>query len=246
MIELHEIVKRYEEHEILKGVSLKVSKGEVCALLGPSGSGKSTLLRTINGLEDFESGHIRVSDIYLGPRNDPKRYHALQGIRKRIGMVFQQFHLFPHRTVLENVIEGPVHVLGVRRDEAIERAKSLLDRVGMLAKANARPATLSGGQQQRVAIARSLAMQPEAMLFDEPTSALDPEMTGEVTAVMADLAREGQTMIVVTHDAHFARATAHRAVILSQGNIVEAGEAKQVLFDPQHEATKRLLDRNRS
>ncbi|MEI6539583.1 MAG: amino acid ABC transporter ATP-binding protein, partial [Planctomycetota bacterium] len=203
MIVLTNLVKRYQQHEVLRGVSLTVADGEVCVLLGPSGGGKSTLLRTINGLESFDSGSIRVNDIVLNAAVGPERDAALLLIRKRVGMVFQQFNLFPHRSVLENVTEAPIHVLKQSREAAVLNARRILARVGMADKEHARPGSLSGGQQQRVAIARTLPMNPEAILFDEPTSALDPRTTADVISVMTDLAASGQRMIVVTHAMSF-------------------------------------------
>lgn len=241
MIRLTNISKRYGDNEILRGVNLEVANGEVCVLLGPSGGGKSTLLRTINGLETFDAGQIDVSGIQLTPGTGTDREQALQQIRRRVGMVFQQFNLFPHRTVLENVTEAPIHVLKQSRDQAVTTARELLKRVGMLEKANARPASLSGGQQQRVAIARALAMQPEAILFDEPTSALDPRTTAEVISVMQDLAASGQQMIVVTHAMSFARTVAHRVHILQAGRIIESGSPEQVFESPTNEATRAFL-----
>ena len=241
MIQLCDVRKRFGEHEILRGVSMSVSKGEVSVLMGPSGGGKSTLLRTINGLETFDSGAILVDSIHLGPEPGAMREQSLRAIRRRVGMVFQQFHLFPHRSVLENIIEGPLYVLGESRQHAIEVANQLLQRVGLSDKSQVRPSTLSGGQQQRVAIARALAMNPEVILFDEPTSALDPEMTAEVTSVMADLATSGQTMIVVTHDMNFAKSVAHQVHVLSEGQIVESGSPQQIFSVPLHETTKRFL-----
>ncbi len=241
MIELTNIVKRYQQQEVLRGVSLKVGDGEVCVLLGPSGGGKSTLLRTINGLESFDSGSIRVGDIILGANSGPEHDAALLRIRQRVGMVFQQFNLFPHRTVLENVTEAPIYVLKQQRDQAVANARRLLDRVGMLEKADVKPGSLSGGQQQRVAIARTLAMNPEAILFDEPTSALDPRTTAEVTAVMADLAAGGQRMIVVTHAMSFARNVAHQVHVLHAGRIAESGPPEQIFENPREEVTRRFL-----
>ena len=241
MIELTNIIKRYEQHEVLRGVSLTVADGEVCVLLGPSGGGKSTLLRTINGLETFDSGTIRVGDVTLPAAAGPERELALGKIRQRVGMVFQQFNLFPHRTVLQNVTEAPIHVLKQPKDSAIANARRLLDRVGMLDKQNARPGSLSGGQQQRVAIARTLAMSPEAVLFDEPTSALDPRTTAEVISVMTDLAAAGQRMIVVTHAMSFARTVAHQVHILHAGTIAESGPPQQIFDDPQPEITRDFL-----
>ena len=241
MIELTNIVKRYQQHEVLRGVSLRVADGEVCVLLGPSGGGKSTLLRTINGLESFDSGSIRVGTILLNPETGPQRDQALLEIRKRVGMVFQQFNLFPHRSVLENVTEAPIHVLRQSRDAAVLNARRILARVGMGDKENARPGSLSGGQQQRVAIARTLAMNPEAILFDEPTSALDPRTTAEVISVMTDLAAGGQRMIVVTHAMSFARTVAHQVHILHAGRIAESGPPEQIFENPQESITREFL-----
>lgn len=246
MITLTDIHKRYGNTEVLCGISLAVQRGEVCVLLGPSGGGKSTLLRTINGLEQFDRGRIDVADIALGPQTEPGREAALARIRQRVGMVFQQFNLFPHRTVLENVIEGPVHVLRRPREAAMSDARALLERVGLSEKRDAHPASLSGGQQQRVAIARALAMKPDAILFDEPTSALDPRMTAEVTSVMSDLARDGQTMIVVTHAMGFARSVAHTVHVLHQGRIAESGPPAQVFDTPHEEVTRSFLAQARS
>lgn len=241
MIRLVQVVKRYGSTEVLRGVSLQVADGEVCVLLGPSGGGKSTLLRTINGLETFDSGTIDVVGTRLPPELGPARDAALLSIRRRVGMVFQHFHLFPHRTVLENITEAPVHVLKQPLEQARQVARQLLDRVGLLDKANVRPSSLSGGQQQRVAIARSLAMQPEAILFDEPTSALDPETTADVIAVMRDLATSGQRMIVVTHAMTFAKTVAHQVHILHSGRIIESGSPAQVFESPQHPTTREFL-----
>ena len=241
MIELTNIVKRYQQHEVLSGVSLTVGEGEVCVLLGPSGGGKSTLLRTINGLESFDSGSIRVSDIVLNATVGPERDAALLQIRKCVGMVFQQFNLFPHRSVLENVTEAPIHVLKQSREVAVENARRILARVGMSDKENARPGSLSGGQQQRVAIARTLAMNPEAILFDEPTSALDPRTTAEVISVMTDLAASGQRMIVVTHAMSFARTVAHQVHILHAGRIAESGPPEQIFRAPKESITREFL-----
>jgi len=241
MITLNGIVKRYGSQEVLRGVTMSVARGEVCVLLGPSGGGKSTLLRTINGLETFDEGSIDVSGTQLIGGDIVSREAALLKIRRKVGMVFQQFNLFPHRTVLENVIEAPMQVLKQSREQAVGKAKELLARVGMLEKSNARPTSLSGGQQQRVAIARTLAMQPEAILFDEPTSALDPNTTAEVISVMQDLAKGGQGMIVVTHGMKFARSVAHTVHILHSGAIIESGPPEQVFDDPRHEITRGFL-----
>ncbi|MFO0999146.1 MAG: amino acid ABC transporter ATP-binding protein [Planctomycetaceae bacterium] len=241
MITLNRIVKRYGSTEVLRGVTMSVARGEVCVLLGPSGGGKSTLLRTINGLETFDEGSIDVSGTQLIGGDVSSREAALLKIRRKVGMVFQQFNLFPHRTVLENVIEAPMQVLKQSREQAVAKAKELLARVGMLGKSDVRPTSLSGGQQQRVAIARTLAMQPEAILFDEPTSALDPNTTAEVISVMQDLAKGGQGMIVVTHGMKFARSVAHTVHILHSGSIIESGPPEQVFDNPHHEVTRGFL-----
>ena len=238
MIELVDVHKRFGEHEVLKGISGRVDRGEVVCIIGPSGSGKSTLLRCINALETHDAGEIHVD----GRRVD--RGHAsIHAIRTQVAMVFQRFNLFPHRTALENVIEGPVYVKREPRAEALARGRALLDRVGLADKADARPAQLSGGQMQRVAIARALAMQPKAILFDEPTSALDPELVGEVLQAMRSLAEEGMTMLVVTHEMAFAREVADRVLFLDGGVIVEQGPAQQLLTSPQHVRTQDFLRR---
>lgn len=241
MIEITQLIKRFRGPEVLSGASLTVKRGEVAVLLGPSGSGKSTLLRTINGLESFDDGSIRVDGIELPVEPGTKRDRALCEIRKRVGMVFQQFNLFPHLTAIENIIEAPVHVLKQPHAKARRTATDLLERVGLADKANLFPRSLSGGQQQRVAIARALAMQPEVILFDEPTSALDPRMTGEVVKVIQDLAKSGQTMLVVTHGIRFARSIATKIHVLSRGRIVESGSTESIFADPQHFQTKQLL-----
>jgi len=238
MIEIKDVHKKFAHVEVLKGVSFTVAEGEVVCLIGPSGSGKSTLLRCINGLESYEDGDIYV----LGQRVNNKDKN-INKLRRQIGMVFQRFNLFPHRSVLENVMEGPIHVNGEPRNVAEKRAKALLSMVGLAEKFNAFPAQLSGGQQQRVAIARTLALQPKAILFDEPTSALDPELVGEVLQVMRTLAAEGMTMIVVTHEMHFAREVADRVCFLHSGLIVEQGAAEQVLSQPQELRTQDFLRR---
>lgn len=238
MIDIEKLQKRYGDHQVLHGVDLHVNAGEVVCLIGPSGSGKSTVLRCINGLESYDGGEIRA----FGERVD-REGRDIHRLRSRMGMVFQRFNLFPHRTVLENVMEGPVFVRGESRETARSLAMSLLDKVGLAAKASAHPGQLSGGQQQRVAIARALAMQPEAMLFDEPTSALDPELVGDVLEVMRDLAKEGMTMIVVTHEMGFAREVADRVCFLYGGKIVEEGPAAQVLGAPQQARTQDFLRR---
>ena len=238
MISVRNIAKSYGDHRVLDGVSLEVGKGEVVCIISPSGSGKSTLLRCVNGLESYDEGEVAIDGEPV--HRERKSIHA---IRSEVGMVFQRFNLFPHRTALENVMEGPVYVKGEPRAAARERAASLLAKVGLASKLDAYPAKLSGGQQQRVAIARALAMQPKAILFDEPTSALDPELVGEVLKVMLTLAREGMTMLVVTHEMGFAAEVAHRVLFLDHGRIVEEGTPQQILADPKHERTRDFLQR---
>lgn len=238
MISLIDIHKRYGDLHVLKGVNLEVKKGEVVCLIGPSGSGKSTMLRCINGLEYHDRGKILIEGELVDHRSP-----NIVAVRSKVGMVFQRFNLFPHRTVLENVIEGPIYVKGIPRDKAIESAKVLLAKVGLESKIECFPQQLSGGQQQRVAIARSLAMEPAAILFDEPTSALDPELVGDVLGVMRQLAEEGMTMIVVTHEMGFAREVADKVCFLHGGLIVEAGDAEAVLARPQHPRTQEFLRR---
>ncbi|KKJ02970.1 amino acid ABC transporter ATP-binding protein [Burkholderia gladioli] len=238
MIRIDDLHKRFGETEVLKGVSLEVGAGEVVCLIGPSGSGKSTLLRCINGLETHQGGSIAID----GQRVDPAS-PTIHALRTQVGMVFQRFNLFPHRSALENVLEGPVHVKKESRAAALERARRLLDKVGLAHRADAYPSQLSGGQQQRVAIARALAMQPRAILFDEPTSALDPELVGEVLGVMRQLAADGMTMIVVTHEMGFAREVADRVAFLHDGRICETGAAAEVLGNPRHPRTRDFLRR---
>lgn len=244
MIDVDSLRKRYGALEILRGASLSVNRGEVAAIIGPSGGGKSTLLRCLNGLERFQAGRVEIDGVRLGAESETSpadwaRIH--REICRRVGMVFQGFNLFPHRTALQNVMEGPVYVLGLDRDRAEERARRLLDRVGMTDRLHAMPRQLSGGQQQRVAIARALAMEPKAMLFDEPTSALDPRMTVEVLAVMSDLAGDGLTMIAVTHAMHFARRVAHTVHVFGEGRVIESGPPEQIFEEPREEATRTLL-----
>jgi polar amino acid transport system ATP-binding protein len=242
MIEVDGLVKRHGALEVLRGVTLQVAQGEVAAIIGPSGGGKSTFLRCLNGLESFQGGSVTVDGIRVDVDTPARQRSAIQRrICRRVGMVFQGFNLFPHRSVLQNVTEGPTHVLGLSQPEAEVRARRLLDRVGLLDKLDARPRQLSGGQQQRVAIARALAMEPRAILFDEPTSALDPRMTTEVLAVMADLARDGLTMIVVTHAMKFARQVAHVVHVFGEGRVLESGPPAQIFEAPGHQATQRLL-----
>ncbi|WP_278924508.1 amino acid ABC transporter ATP-binding protein [Pseudophaeobacter profundi] len=238
MIRLENIHKRFGELEVLKGIDCEVQQGEVVCLIGASGSGKSTLLRCVNGLETYEEGRLTIDGNLVDARSKDVR-----SLRTSVTMVFQRFNLFPHRTALENVTEGPIHVKGMARSEAIEMGHELLARMGLDAKAHTYPDSLSGGQQQRVAIARALAMQPRAILFDEPTSALDPELVGEVLEAMRGLADEGMTMLVVTHEMGFAREVSDRVLFMDQGRIVENGSAEQVLTNPQHERTQDFLRR---
>jgi len=242
MIDVSGLVKRHGHEEVLRGISLSVRRGEVAAVIGPSGGGKSTFLRCLNGLEGFDAGEITVDGLKLRPGlPQSERQPLLRRLRQRVGMVFQEFNLFPHRTVLGNVIEAPVHVLGRPRAEAEREARSLLDRVGMGNRLDAMPDALSGGQKQRVAIARALAMRPEAILFDEPTSALDPRMAAEVQSVIADLASTGQTMVVVTHSMGFARRTAHTVHVFGGGRVLESGPPDGVFEAPKDAATKEFL-----
>ncbi|EEA04113.1 ABC transporter related [Burkholderia sp. H160] len=236
MIEITNVHKSFGSVPVLKGISLNVNQGEVVCLIGASGSGKSTLLRCINALESYDEGEIRL----LGERVE-QRARNINQLRTQVGMVFQRFNLFPHRTALENVMEGPVHVKRLARADAHREASELLVKVGLGHKLHAYPHQLSGGQQQRVAIARSLAMKPKAILFDEPTSALDPELVGEVLGVMRTLAREGMTMLVVTHEMGFAREVADRVCFLHAGLIIEEGTAQQVLGSPREARTREFL-----
>ncbi len=238
MIAVTNLVKRHGQLEVLRGVSMNVKRGEVAAIIGPSGGGKSTLLRCINGLERFQQGEVQVDNLKLSSNPDGDN---LRKLRQRVGMVFQQFHLFPHMTVLENVMAGPQIVLGYSRVHSEPIAINLLDRVGLKDKLNVKPEQLSGGQQQRVAIARALAVSPEAILFDEPTSALDPRMANEVMAVISDLARSGQTMMVVTHAMGFARQVAHTVHVMAEGQVAESGPPQQVFDAPQQEVTRHFL-----
>ncbi|MDM8356696.1 amino acid ABC transporter ATP-binding protein [Pandoraea communis] len=238
MIEITNVHKRFGSEEVLKGISMRIAEGEVVCLIGPSGSGKSTILRCINGLETYDSGQIRI----LGEVVDAQK-SSINKLRRKIGMVFQRFNLFPHRTVLENVMEGPVQVNKIAKGEAMTRASALLEQVGLKEKLRNYPAQLSGGQQQRVAIARSLAMDPRAILFDEPTSALDPERVGEVLQVMRSLANKGMTMVVVTHEMQFAKEVADRVCFLYDGKILEEGPPSQVLGNPREERTREFLKR---
>jgi len=249
VIQALEVHKAFGELDILKGVSLEVRRGEVVVLIGASGSGKTTFIRCLNHLEDIQGGTIRVNGELMGFRERPDGSRVrdternIARRRRDIGMVFQRFNLFPHMTVLENIIEAPIQVLGVARTAAVEQARALLARVRLSDKADHYPAQLSGGQQQRVAIARALAMKPQAMLFDEPTSALDPETVGEVLQVMKELAEDGMTMVVVTHEMGFAREVADRVVVLHQGELIEEGPPAQVFGNPTHPRTREFLSR---
>ncbi len=238
MIAVQDIHKSFGRLEVIKGISFDVAKGEVVCIIGPSGSGKSTILRCINGLETYDSGAILIE----GQKLDPA-HKSIAKLRAQVAMVFQRFNLFPHRTALENVMEGPVFVKGEPVAQAREEARALLAKVGLGDKFDVHPGQLSGGQQQRVAIARALAMRPKAILFDEPTSALDPELVGEVLGVMRDVAAEGMTMVVVTHEMGFARAVADRVLFLESGRICEQGTPDQVLRNPRHPRTQDFLHR---
>jgi ABC-type polar amino acid transport system ATPase subunit len=243
MIRVRELRKHHGEQAVLRGVTLDVERGELAAIIGSSGSGKSTFLRCLNGLERLDGGTVEIAGTTLSAELDPeseRRSHA--AIRRHVGMVFQQFHLFAHRDVLGNLTEAPVQVAGLSEAEARERALRLLERVGLASKARARPHTLSGGEQQRVAIARALAMEPEIILFDEPTSALDPRMAGEVLAVLSDLAQDGLTMVLVTHAMAFARRAADHVHVFHDGRVIESGPPEEVLVQPREAATRELLE----
>ncbi|QIZ49673.1 MULTISPECIES: amino acid ABC transporter ATP-binding protein [Dickeya] len=248
LVRARNVQKSYGDNEVLKGIDLDVYPGEVVVILGPSGSGKSTFLRCINHLEDMSAGSIMVGEEQIGYELKHGRLHRLSPLRiarqrREIGMVFQQFNLYPHMTVLQNIIEAPIGVHKRPKGEAIRYAKELLNTVGLSDKADAWPRHLSGGQQQRVAIARALAIKPRLMLFDEPTSALDPELVGEVLATMRALAEQGLTMIVVTHEIGFAREAADRVVFMDGGVVVEQGSAEAVLTTPRHPRTQAFLSR---
>ena len=244
MIEVRKLTKQFRGQEVLKGIDLSVAAGEVVAIIGPSGSGKTTLLRCLNLLEIPNGGTIRVGDIEIDASRPLKPQQGLiRKLRQHVGFVFQNFNLFPHRTALENVIEGPVIVKKEPRDSAVQRARQLLAKVGLAGKEDAYPKRLSGGQQQRVAIARALAMQPDVILFDEPTSALDPELVGEVLATIRGLAQEKRTMVIVTHEMSFARDVANRAIFIDKGVIVEQGDAKTLFAHPREERTRQFLSK---
>ncbi len=247
MIEISGVSKSFGAHEVLRGVDLAIAKSEVVCLIGPSGSGKSTLLRCVNFLEPYDAGDVRIEGRLIGYEDAPDgarrpmNARKLRDMRREIGMVFQHFNLWPHMTAIGNVAEPLRRVRGLTANEAADRAMAILTRVGLAAKADAYPSHLSGGQQQRVAIARALAMQPRLMLFDEPTSALDPEMVKEVLDTMVELANDGITMLVVSHEMGFARQVADRVIFMDEGQIVESNEPKAFFAHPQHERTRLFL-----
>ncbi|MFE1377774.1 amino acid ABC transporter ATP-binding protein [Streptomyces sp. NPDC058740] len=248
MVRAEGVRKHFGRLEVLKGIDLTVERGQVCCLLGPSGSGKSTFLRCINHLEKVDGGRLTVDGELVGYRQRGDKLHELRERevaerRRDIGMVFQRFNLFPHMTALENITEAPVRVGGVSKADSREQAHLLLEQVGLGDRAHHYPAQLSGGQQQRVAIARALAMRPKLMLFDEPTSALDPELVGDVLDVMRQLAADGMTMVVVTHEIGFAREVGDTAVFMDEGVVVEAGDPRRVLVDPEQERTRAFLSK---
>jgi polar amino acid transport system ATP-binding protein len=248
MVKAEAVCKRFGSNEVLKGIDLEVQRGEVMCVIGPSGSGKSTLLRCVNHLEKINSGRLAVDGDLVGYHQRGDKLHELKDnevARRRadIGMVFQHFNLFPHMTVIGNIIEAPTRVKRVSKSDAVNRGKKLLAQVGLAGREDAYPRQLSGGQQQRVAIARALAMDPKLMLFDEPTSALDPELVGDVLDVMRDLAKSGMTMFVVTHEMGFAREVGDKLVFMDDGVVVEAGAPKDVISNPQHERTKSFLSK---
>ncbi|HVN83619.1 MAG TPA: amino acid ABC transporter ATP-binding protein [Candidatus Binatia bacterium] len=244
VLDVRRLCAHRAEREVLRGIDLSVARGEVVALIGPSGAGKTTLLRALNYLTPFSTGEVYINGHHLRPGMSERHDAAtLRAVRMRVGMVFQSFNLFPHLTVLDNVMEAPRTVLGLEAEAARARAQSLLARVGLGDRADTYPQLLSGGQQQRVAIARALAMEPEVLLLDEPTSALDPRLAGEVLAVIADLATAGQTMVLATHQIAFVRRIAHRVLVLVDGVIVESGAPTQVLDAPRTDATRALLGR---
>ncbi|MBK5440954.1 MULTISPECIES: L-cystine ABC transporter ATP-binding protein TcyN [unclassified Pseudomonas] len=244
MIVVEKLTKQFKGQVVLNGIDLEVKEGEVVAIIGPSGSGKTTLLRCLNFLEEPTSGRIKVGDIEIdSSRPLNQQQNLVRRLRQHVGFVFQNFNLFPHRTALENVIEGPIVVKKMPRAAADALGRKLLARVGLAGKEDAYPRRLSGGQQQRVAIARALAMEPEVILFDEPTSALDPELVGEVLATIRSLAEENRTMVIVTHEMSFARDVANRVIFFDKGVIVEQGEAKALFANPKEERTRQFLSK---
>ncbi|AZE58651.1 MULTISPECIES: L-cystine ABC transporter ATP-binding protein TcyN [Pseudomonas] len=244
MIVVEKLTKQFNGQVVLNGIDLEVKAGEVVAIIGPSGSGKTTFLRCLNFLEEPTSGRIKVGDIEIDSSRPLNQQQGLvRRLRQHVGFVFQNFNLFPHRTALENVIEGPIVVKKMPREAATELGRKLLARVGLAGKEASYPRRLSGGQQQRVAIARALAMEPEVILFDEPTSALDPELVGEVLATIRSLAEENRTMVIVTHEMSFARDVANRVIFFDKGVIVEQGEAKALFANPREERTRQFLSK---
>ncbi|MCG3420026.1 amino acid ABC transporter ATP-binding protein [Oceanobacillus jordanicus] len=244
MITIKHLSKRFEKLEVLKDINLEVENGEVITILGPSGSGKSTLLRCLNGLEDMASGEIEVAGSTVNTEDSKKKQlNAYRQIRLHSGMVFQQFNLYPHKTVLGNVIEALLTVRKWSKEKATKKGEALLERVGLSEKRDVYPSRLSGGQQQRVAIARALAVEPEVMLFDEPTSALDPELVGEVLAVIKELAKEGMTMVIVTHEMEFAREVADRVIFMDEGVVVEQGTPDSFFNQPKTERARKFLNK---
>ncbi len=248
LVRIEGLHKYYGDHHVLRGIDMTVNQGEVSVVIGPSGSGKSTMLRCVNLLETISAGRISVDGQLIGYREVNGRLHDLKkkdiaAQRREIGMVFQRFNLFPHKTALQNVMEAPMQVKGKGKEHARTQALELLERVGLAERANHYPAQLSGGQQQRVAIARALAMEPALMLFDEPTSALDPELVGDVLNVMKDLAKSGMTMIVVTHEIGFAREVGDTLTFMDGGVVVESGDPREIIANPQHARTKEFLSR---
>ncbi|QLL13774.1 L-cystine ABC transporter ATP-binding protein TcyN [Pseudomonas chlororaphis] len=244
MIVVEKLTKQFKGQTVLNGIDLTVAEGEVVAIIGPSGSGKTTFLRCLNFLEEPTSGRIKVGNIEIdGSRPLTQQQGLVRQLRQQVGFVFQSFNLFPHRTALENVIEGPLVVKKTPREQAVALGRGLLAKVGLAGKEDAYPRRLSGGQQQRVAIARALAMEPEVILFDEPTSALDPELVGEVLATIRGLAEEKRTMVIVTHEMGFARDVANRVIFFDKGVIVEQGEAKALFANPKEERTRQFLSK---